>query len=255
MQNELEQKNKIVQNNNNTINYLRMLISQKDEELKKYKNNIFFNNGLFYNFGNTINVLFSTMDYAITKLKISCGLDELFESVLQKLYQRQPSLRQKKLSFIANGRLLLRDRTVKDNGLDNNSSIIIIQILENDENRNTFLSQNNYGLNNNIITYTPTNMETTTFTNTQNVNNLNPMGNAAPPILNQFLNFPQETTTVTDYTMNNIINNTNNADVMNNDDILNELGIDINSIFNENTLNNGINYPVNNTHIDFYFQE
>ena len=139
------------------------------------------------------------------------------------------------MTFIANGRLLLRDRTVQDNGLDNNSSIIIVQILENDENINSSLNQNNYGLNNNIITNTTTNMETTNLANTQNVNNLNPIGNAAPPILNQFLNFPQETITVTDNTMDNIINNTNNANARNNDDILNELGIDINSIFNENT--------------------
>ena len=46
--------------------------------------------------------------------------------------------------------------------------------------------------------------------------------------------------------MNNIINNTNNANAMNNDDILNELGIDINSIFNENILNNEINNALNN---------
>lgn len=37
----------------------------------------------------------------------------------------------------------------------------------------------------------------------------------------------------TDNTMNNIISNTNNKNIRNNDDILNELGIDINSIFNE----------------------
>ncbi len=59
MQNESEQKDKIIQNNNNTINYLRMIINQKDEELKKYKNNISFNNALFNNFGNTITLLFS----------------------------------------------------------------------------------------------------------------------------------------------------------------------------------------------------
>ena len=158
------------------------------------------------------------MDNAISKLKISCGLDEPFESVLQKLYGRQPSLRQKHLNFLANGRFLLRDRTVKDNSLDNNSSIIIVQIYDSDENRNTFLSQNNYDLNNNIIENTPTNVETTTLTNTQNLNNLNLMG--------------------TDNTMNNIISNTNNTNIRNNDDILNELGIDINSIFNENILIN-----------------
>ena len=110
MQNEPEQKNKIVQNNNNTINYLRMLICQKDEELKKYKNNIFFNNSSFNNFGNTIVLLFSTMDTVINKLRISCGLDELLESVLQKLYEREPSLRQKQLNFIANGSLLFRNK-------------------------------------------------------------------------------------------------------------------------------------------------
>ena len=49
---------------------------------------------------------------------------------------------------------------------------------------------------------------------------------------------PQETTTATDNTLDNIVNNENNTNVRNNDDILNELGIDINSIFNENTLNN-----------------
>ncbi len=42
----------------------------------------------------------------------------------------------------------------------------------------------------------------------------------------------------TDNTMNNIISNTNNTNIRNNDDILNELGIDINSIFNENILIN-----------------
>ena len=155
-------------------------------------------------------------------------------------------MKQKHLNFLANGRLLLRDRTVRDNCLDNNSSIIIVQILESDENRNTFLSQNNYDLNSNNITNTPTNMETTTLTNTQNINNLNLIGNAAPPTLNEFLNFPQDTTIVADNTMNNIINNTNDANVMNNDDILNELGIDINSIFNENILNNAINNALNN---------
>jgi len=42
----------------------------------------------------------------------------------------------------------------------------------------------------------------------------------------------------TDNTMNNIISNTNNTNIRNNDDILDELGIDINSIFNENILIN-----------------
>jgi len=229
LQSELQQKDKIIQNNNNTINYLRMLISQKDEELKKYKNNIYFNNTLSNNFGNSINLLFSSMDSAINKLIIVCGLNELFESVIQKLYERKPILRHKNLNFLANGKLLLRDRTVKDNGLDNYSSIIIVQSLESDENRDTFLNQNNYGLNNNIITNTPTNMETTTLTNTQNGNDLNLIGNAAPLTLNELLNLPLETTTVLDNTMNNITNNTNSR---NNDDIFNILGIDINSIFN-----------------------
>ena len=174
------------------------------------------------------------MDNAINKLEISCRLDELFESVLQKLYEKQPSLRQKHLNFIANGSLLFRNRTVKDNVLDNNSSIIIIQISENDENSNTFLSQNNYDTNYNIITNAPTIMETTTLTNNQNVNNLDLTGNAAPPTFNDFLNFPQETT-----------------NDRNNDNILNELGIDINSIFTENTLNNALNNAINNAHLDF----
>lgn len=51
----------------------------------------------------------------------------------------------------------------------------------------------------------------------------------------------------TDNTMNNIISNTNNKNIRNNDDILNELGIDINSIFNENILNNALK----NANIDF----
>ena len=51
--------------------------------------------------------------------------------------------------------------------------------------------------------------------------------------------------------MNNNINNTNNANARNNDAILNELGIDINNIFNENTLNNAINNAVNNTNFEF----
>ena len=62
-------------------------------------------------------------------------------------------------------------------------------------------------------------METITLTNKQNVNNLDLIGNAAPLIFNDFLNFPQEA-----------------ANARNNDDILNELGIDINSFFNEKNI-------------------
>ena len=80
------------------------------------------------------------------KEKIEYFEDELFMSIIDKLINKNPQLRDKKLTFLAQGEAVDKSKTVKENKL-NSQTVIIIAWLENGEDEdsqgNNFSNYNN----------------------------------------------------------------------------------------------------------------
>ena len=115
----------------NKLQSLKTLISQKDKELNNLKlqlininNNINLNNS-----NNKINdkcVNFISNDENI-KFAIPCSGDSLFAEIEEKLYKKFPDYRETKNTFLADGKEVLRFKTINENKIGTGFPIILIK--------------------------------------------------------------------------------------------------------------------------------
>ena len=143
LKNELSKANKIIEqqkqmiNNlqnklNNNINNYKNIINQKDKELNSRKlqlntinlesnnnlsNKLFFNEVMCVNFISTD----QNIHYAVTCIK-----NNIFAEIEEKLYQQYPEYRETNNTFIANGRQVLRFKTIAENKLGNGLPVTLI---------------------------------------------------------------------------------------------------------------------------------
>ena len=143
LKNELSKANKIIEqqkqmiNNlqnklNNNINNYKNIINQKDKELNGLKlqlntinlesnnnlsNKLFFNEVMCVNFISTD----QNIHYAVTCIK-----NNIFAEIEEKLYQQYPEYRETNNTFIANGRQVLRFKTIAENKLGNGLPVTLI---------------------------------------------------------------------------------------------------------------------------------
>ena len=66
------------------------------------------------------------------KLNVACYTSDKFSIVEDRLYQEYPDLKNKDIFFLLKGYMIDRDKTLEENGIEENKAILICKIL-NDE--------------------------------------------------------------------------------------------------------------------------
>ena len=128
LQNKLNNYNNTINVlNNNIINYLN-IINQKDMELNNLRaqlsnnNNNIINN---FNLNEMMCVNFISGDQQV-HYAVPCLKQNIFAEVEEKLYQQYPEYRETNNNFIANGKLVLRFKTIGENNIGNGKSVTLI---------------------------------------------------------------------------------------------------------------------------------
>ena len=115
----------------NQIQFLQNIINQKNEELNKLQNNLQNNN---INIGNQNNfkkfndkcVNFISSDQKIT-YGIPCSGDDIFAEIEEILYREYPEYRETNNMFLANGKEILRFKSINDNNIGTGRPIMLIK--------------------------------------------------------------------------------------------------------------------------------
>ena len=123
--NELQNK---LYNYNNTINGYQNIIKQKDIELNNFKtqlNNT--NNGINnnININDIMSVNFISMDQNV-HFSVGCLKTNTFAEVEEKLYKQYPEYRETNNNFLANGKQVLRFKTIAENNIGNGLPVTLI---------------------------------------------------------------------------------------------------------------------------------
>ena len=116
----------------NKIQSLQNIINQKDEELNRLKeklqnNNI--NNNINQNNSKKFNdkcVTFISSDQKIT-YGIPCSGDDIFAEIEEILYKEYPEYRETNNVFLANGKEILRFKSINDNKIGTGRPIMLIK--------------------------------------------------------------------------------------------------------------------------------
>ena len=124
--NELES---IKNNNFNLIQSLQNTINQKDKELMRLKmelqNKNIINNKQLFSLDQMICVNFVSMDARI-HYAIPCVGNNIFAEVEEKLYKKYPEYRETNNIFLANGKQVLRFKTIDENNIGNGLPITLV---------------------------------------------------------------------------------------------------------------------------------
>ena len=218
LQEELEKTKKELENSrilNQPIN------NNNYKDNYNYQSKIINDFDLNFENPNEIELKFISMSQDI-KIKIKCSETKLLSNVEEKLLEKCPDLIGKKITYIANGTVLDKSKTVKENKLISDLQIIMnIEDVKQEDNQ-----ENNYN-NNNINNYD--------YNNYNNINNYD---------YNNYNNINND-----DYNninTNNYNNNINNDDYNNYNNNINN---DYNNINNNNNYNNENVFAFNDNQI------
>ena len=123
LQNQLNNKN-----NNNLIQIksLQNIIYQKEQEINRLKlqlNNI--NNKELIRKDQMMVVNFISMDQRV-HYAVPCIYNNTFAEVEEKLYKKYPEYRETNNQFLANGREILRFKTIKENKIGNGFPVTLV---------------------------------------------------------------------------------------------------------------------------------
>ena len=123
---EISKANKIISN----YNQLNETIKKKNREIDNLAiqlSNIKMNSKKLVEFDNIMVVNFISSDQ-----KINCGIKCLssntFAEVEEQLYQQYEEFRERNNNFIANGKMILRFKTILENGIKNGNKIQLINL-------------------------------------------------------------------------------------------------------------------------------
>ena len=149
LKNELNKANKIIEQQKSTINELQNklnnyntninnyqnIINQKDIEINNLKsklNNLQSNNNNVpnniqnnINFNDVLCVNFISSDQNV-HYAAACLKTDTFAEIEEKLYKQYPQYRETNNNFIANGREVLRFKTIGDNKIGNGLPVTLI---------------------------------------------------------------------------------------------------------------------------------
>ena len=137
LNNELIKANKIIskfnnnQNNNidinNKINNLNEMIKMKDIMINDLKNKLENKGDKTVHYNDIIVVNFISTDQVIN-YGIKCLKTDTFAEVEEKLYQKYGEYRETNNNFTANGRIILRFKSISDNHIKDGDKVQLINI-------------------------------------------------------------------------------------------------------------------------------
>ena len=137
LNNELIKANKIIsnfnnnQNNNidinNKVNNLNEMIKTKDIMINDLKNQLTNKGDKTVHFNDIIVVNFISTDQNIN-YGIKCLKTDTFAQVEEKLYQKYGEYRETNNNFTANGRIILRFKSISDNHIKDGDKVQLINI-------------------------------------------------------------------------------------------------------------------------------
>ena len=131
---ELEKSEKIKE-------ILQNKISQQEQELIKLRSELkdkdidfisFSKNDIIFNDEDKIKINFSSLDQKIN-ISLFCTNYEVFAEVEEKLYQKFPKYRDTNNCFFSNGQQILRFKTIEENKLENDKTVILVIPSENEK--------------------------------------------------------------------------------------------------------------------------
>ena len=115
-------------NNKNEIYENKLRLKNKEiDELKKKLENLDLNTNMsdqLINRKQMISVYFTSMDQKIN-LAIPCIKTDIFAEIEEKLYKEYPEYRETNNYFLANGKQILRFKTIEDNKIGNGLPVIL----------------------------------------------------------------------------------------------------------------------------------
>ena len=121
LQNKLNAYSNIVNNFINEINN----ISQKDSESNNLKSQLNNNNSNNVNLDDIVCVNFISSDKKV-HYAISCMKTNTFAEIEEKLYKQYPQYRETNNNFIANGKQVIRFKTIEENNIGNGLPVTLI---------------------------------------------------------------------------------------------------------------------------------
>ena len=137
LNNELIKANKIIsnfnnnQNNNidinNKINNLNEMIKMKDIMINDLKNQLKNKEIKTVNYDDILSIHFISLDQNIN-CAIKCLKTDTFAEVEEKLYQKYGEYRETNNNFTANGRIVLRFKSISDNHIKDGDKVQLINI-------------------------------------------------------------------------------------------------------------------------------
>ena len=137
LNNELIKANKIIsnfnnnQNNNidinNKINNLNEMLKMKDNIINDLKNQLKNKEIKTVNYDDILFVHFISLDQNIN-YGIKCLKTDMFAEVEEKLYQKYGEYRETNNNFTANGRIILRFKSISDNHIKDGDKVQLINI-------------------------------------------------------------------------------------------------------------------------------
>ena len=137
LNNELIKANKIISNFNNNQNYnieinnkinnLNEMLKMKDNIINDLKNQLKKKERKNVDFDDIIVVNFISTDQVIN-YGIKCLKTDTFAEVEEKLYQKYGEYRETNNNFTANGRIILRFKSISDNHIKDGDKVQLINI-------------------------------------------------------------------------------------------------------------------------------
>ena len=122
--NELENKLKSSNIHLNKLQSLEYLIKEKDKEINELKI-LLKNNKINTNIGYDKAVNFISQDYKIN-YAIPCSGNSIFAQIEELLYQEYPEYRETNNIFLADGKEILRFKTINENNVGTGRPIMLI---------------------------------------------------------------------------------------------------------------------------------
>lgn len=123
-------KNEITNIKNEYINQINDLLNindQKDDQIKKLKEQL--NNLINNNLPNKkITIYFTSNDQNIYDFPIPCLTNNFFFEVEEQLYKKYPDYRKRENLFLGHGRKILRHKTIHENNIENGETILMYEM-------------------------------------------------------------------------------------------------------------------------------
>ena len=105
---------------------MRSELKDKDIDFSNFSKNEFI-----FNDEEKIKINFSSLDQKIN-IPLYCTNYEIFAEVEEKLYQKFPEFRETNNCFFSNGAQILRFKTIEENKLENERSVLLVVPSEDD---------------------------------------------------------------------------------------------------------------------------